>query len=50
MWLISILLFSKNELLLTESKIPRMAVCDVKVDNIRLKYFENIQLSPTIKI
>ena len=34
MWLINILLFSKKELFLTESRIPRMAVCAVKVGNI----------------
>ena len=45
MWLISILLFSKKELLLTESRIPRIAVCGVI-----LKYFENIELIPTIKV
>ena len=36
MWLIKILLFSKNELLLTESRILGMAVFDVKVGNIKV--------------
>ena len=30
-----ILLFSKHELLLTESRIPRMAVCGARVGNIK---------------
>ena len=46
--MIKISLFSKKELLLTESRISRMAVCVVKVGNI--KVFENIGLSPTINI
>ena len=36
MWFIKILLFSKNELLLTESRISRMAVCGVKVGNTKV--------------
>ena len=48
MWLISILLFSKKELILTESRIPRMAVCGVKVGNI--KVFWKHWTNSTIKI
>ena len=36
MWLIKILLSSENALLLTESRIPRTAVCGVKVGNIKV--------------
>ena len=36
MRLMKILLFSKKKLMLKESKIPRMAVCGVKVGNIKV--------------
>ena len=44
----NILLFSKSELLLPESRIPRMEVCVLK--SVILKYFENTELSLTINI
>ena len=45
MQLISILLFSKKVLLLTESGMQ-----SVVLKLVILKYFENIELIPTIKI
>ena len=36
MWLAKTLVFSKKESLLTESRIPKMAVCGAKVGNIKV--------------